>query len=97
MESKASLQHTASIGLRLCSRYTYGNISRGEVYLREFGMERLARWLEDLGLDEHFEAFRTNDIDFDILLHVTDDELEEIGLSIGHRRRLLVGWSLQGT
>ena len=60
-------------------------------------MERLAHRPEDLGLDEQFEAFRKNDIDFDILLHLTDDGLKELGLSIGHRRRLLVGWSLQGT
>lgn len=53
-------------------------------------MEQLVRWLEEQGLDNHIEAFAEHDIDFDVLPHLTDQDLVELGLSIGDRRRLAV-------
>ncbi len=46
-------------------------------------------WLEDLGLGRHAEAFAEQDIDFRSLDYLTEDDLKELGLSIGHRRMLL--------
>ena len=49
----------------------------------------LRTWLEDLGLERCFEIFVTNDVDFDLLLELDDGDLERLGVSFGHRKRLL--------
>ena len=52
-------------------------------------MSDIEKWLEENGLGEHAELFAENDIDIDLLAELTDDDLKELGLSMGHRRRLL--------
>jgi class 3 adenylate cyclase/tetratricopeptide (TPR) repeat protein len=49
----------------------------------------LRNWLEDLGLGKCFEILVVNDVDFDLLLELDDSDLERLGLSFGHRKRLL--------
>ena len=50
----------------------------------------VAGWLRSLGLGQYEEAFRDNDIDVEVLPHLTADDLVSIGVtSVGHRRRLL--------
>ena len=52
-------------------------------------MQQIANWLQKLGLDQYAQRF-ANDINFTILLHLTDQDLKELGvLSLGHRRQLL--------
>jgi SAM domain (Sterile alpha motif) len=46
-------------------------------------------WLRGLGLGRYEEKFRENKIDFDVLADLTDGDLEELGVSVGDRRRLL--------
>jgi hypothetical protein len=47
-------------------------------------------WLRELGLGQCEQAFRDNDVDFDLLTRLTAEELKEIGVAtVGHRRRLL--------
>src|SRR5215207_7272412 len=47
-------------------------------------------WLEGLGLGQHAQAFRDNDIDAVVLPTLTADDLRELGVtSLGHRKRLL--------
>lgn len=48
----------------------------------------IAQWLEGLGLGQYGSAFAENDIDFFVLPHLSDDDLRQLGLSLGHRRRL---------
>lgn len=56
----------------------------------EFGaMNDLKKWLEKLGLGQHARIFSENDVDLSILLHLSEDDLKELGLSLGHRRKLL--------
>jgi class 3 adenylate cyclase len=53
-------------------------------------MPQIADWLEKLGMSEYAEPFAENDIDFEILGDLTDQDLEKIGVaSLGHRRKLL--------
>src|SRR6516162_7249234 len=53
-------------------------------------MQQIAGWLEKLGLGQYAQRFAENDIDFDILSDLTDQDLEKMGVtSVGHRRRLL--------
>src|SRR6516162_7558408 len=51
--------------------------------------DELRRWLEQIGLGQHAETLAANDIDLDLLPELSDEDLKELGLSLGHRRRLL--------
>lgn len=46
-------------------------------------------WLEDLGLEQYTENFSEHDIDMDVLPDLTEKDLVELDVSLGHRRRLL--------
>jgi SAM domain (Sterile alpha motif) len=48
-----------------------------------------AEWLEKLGLGQYAQRFAENDISFAVLPDLTDQDLKEIGVSLGHRRQLL--------
>jgi class 3 adenylate cyclase len=52
-------------------------------------MQRIADWLGKLGMSEYAERFAENDIEIDILAELTDHDLEGLGVSLGHRRRIL--------
>src|SRR5713101_1602168 len=49
----------------------------------------LRLWLQRVGLDQLADTFAANDIDLDLLPDLSDEDLKELGLSLGHRRRLL--------
>src|SRR5713226_4700435 len=50
----------------------------------------VAAWLRVLGLERYVPAFRDNDIDGEVLLKLTAEDLISIGVtSVGHRRKLL--------
>ena len=49
----------------------------------------VAVWLRDIGLQQYEALFRENDIDAEVLSDLTDADLEKIGVSLGHRKRLL--------
>jgi class 3 adenylate cyclase len=46
-------------------------------------------WLRQLGLGCYAQAFRDNDIVPSVLPEITDADLKELGLTLGHRRLLL--------
>ena len=52
-------------------------------------MMDVAVWLRGLGLEQYEALFRENDIDAEVLSDLTDGDLEKIGVSLGHRKRLL--------
>src|ERR1700753_3407661 len=52
-------------------------------------MQQSSEWLNSLGLGQHAQRFAENDIDFSVLRHLTDADLEKIGVSLGHRRKML--------
>lgn len=50
----------------------------------------VAAWLHGLGLGQYEQSFRENDIDAEVLAHLTADDLIGMGVaSVGHRRKLL--------
>jgi class 3 adenylate cyclase/tetratricopeptide (TPR) repeat protein len=51
-------------------------------------MSDLERWLAGLGLDRYAAVFAEHDIDREALLDLTEQDLKQLGLSIGHRKRL---------
>jgi class 3 adenylate cyclase len=52
-------------------------------------MQQVANWLEKLGLGQYAQRFAEHDIDFSVLPHLTDADLEKIGVSLGYRRKIL--------
>jgi hypothetical protein len=52
-------------------------------------MQETADWLEKLGMSEYAPRFAENGIDFGVLSDLTDQDLKEIGVLLGHRRKLL--------
>jgi class 3 adenylate cyclase len=52
-------------------------------------MQQIADWLEKLNLGQYAQQFAENDIDVSVLRHLTDADLEKIGVSLGHRRKIL--------
>jgi SAM domain (Sterile alpha motif) len=49
----------------------------------------VAVWLRSLGLGKYEGAFRENAIDVSVLPDLTDQDLEKLGVLLGHRRKLL--------
>ena len=52
-------------------------------------MHQIADWLEKLGLSEYAQCFAENDIDVGVLSELTDQDFDRLGVSLGHRRRIL--------
>ena len=52
-------------------------------------MQQIADWLEKLGMSEYAERFAENKIDVSVLRHLTDQDLKDIGVPLGHRRKML--------
>ncbi len=52
-------------------------------------MQQIADWLEKLGLSEYAQRFSENGIVFSVLPHLTDQDLKDLGLLLGHRRKIL--------
>jgi class 3 adenylate cyclase len=51
--------------------------------------EDVTRWLEELGLGKYASTFADNDVDIRALPELTEDDLRELNISLGHRRVLL--------
>ena len=58
-------------------------------------MNSLRDWLASIGLDQYAQIFEQNDLELDVLGELSDEELKELGVSLGHRKRLQK--SLRGT
>ncbi|MGA9321916.1 MAG: adenylate/guanylate cyclase domain-containing protein, partial [Xanthobacteraceae bacterium] len=52
-------------------------------------MSDLRDWLHKNNLAQYADAFEANDIDLDILPDLNEHDLEQLGVSLGNRRRLL--------
>jgi len=49
----------------------------------------LKRWLQELGLEKYEAALRAQDIDLGVAPELTEQDLEKLGLSLGHRRKFI--------
>ena len=52
-------------------------------------MQQIAEWLETLGMSEYAQRFAENGISVAALRHLTDQDLKDIGVLLGHRRIML--------
>jgi class 3 adenylate cyclase/ABC-type transport system involved in cytochrome c biogenesis ATPase subunit len=54
-----------------------------------FSMSDIKPWLVLLGLEKYQDVFATNDIDLTVAPELTEQDLEQLGLSLGHRRKFI--------
>ncbi len=52
-------------------------------------MLKVADWLAQLGLAQYAPVFAENDVDEEVLPDLTDTDLEKLGVTLGHRKKLL--------
>jgi class 3 adenylate cyclase len=52
-------------------------------------MQPISEWLRSLGLDQYATILAANDVDFDALRLLDERDLQELGISLGHRKKLL--------
>jgi class 3 adenylate cyclase len=52
-------------------------------------MQQIADWLAKLGMSEYAQRFAENRIDFSVLPELTDQDLKDLGVVIGDRRKIL--------
>jgi class 3 adenylate cyclase len=54
-------------------------------------MSDITNWLAALGLEEYSALFDENKIDVEILPDITEDDLKDLGIPLGHRKHLMRG------
>jgi class 3 adenylate cyclase/predicted ATPase len=52
-------------------------------------MQQIADWLKQLGMSEYTARFAEHKIDISVLAYLTDQDLKDIDVPLGHRRKLL--------
>src|SRR5262244_2408221 len=52
-------------------------------------MEQIADWLEKIGMSAYAQRFAENGITVAALPHLTDQDLKDVGVLLGHRRVML--------
>src|SRR6266404_3346666 len=52
-------------------------------------MDTVRQWLEQLGLPQYAEVFAENDVDLEALRLLAESDLEKLGVSLGHRKKVL--------
>ncbi len=52
-------------------------------------MKGIAEWLESIGLSEYAQRFADNAIDLSVIRDLTEQDLKDLGVLLGHRRKIL--------
>ena len=54
-----------------------------------FAMTSIAEWLASIGLAEYEHLFTENGIDLSVVCDLTEQDLKDLGIVLGHRRKML--------
>src|SRR5215468_9519086 len=52
-------------------------------------MKGVAEWLTSIGLSEYAQRFADNAIDLSVIRDLTEHDLKDLGVLLGHRRKFL--------
>jgi hypothetical protein len=52
-------------------------------------MRGIAEWLASIGLGEYTQRFAANAIDLSVVRDLTEQDLKDLGVLLGHRRKIL--------
>ncbi len=58
---------------------------------RKVTVDSIRAWLQQLALEQYSQVFAENDVDLDTLPLLGEADLEKLGVSLGHRKRMLRG------
>src|SRR6476660_9585049 len=61
----------------------------GDARISMTAVPQIADWLKKLGMSEYAQSFAENDIDMAVLPDLTDQHLKDLGVSLGHRLKML--------
>src|SRR6266700_8001883 len=64
-------------------------MSEPRLKCREACMKDVAEWLASLELGEYAQRFAENGIDLSVIRDLTENDLKELGVLLGHRRKML--------
>src|SRR5262245_41923010 len=77
-------------GSPICARLPCNRSRTGDYQIRRGPpMQEITDWLEKLGMSEYAQRFVENRIDFTVLSELTDQDLKDIGVILGDRRKIL--------
>lgn len=51
--------------------------------------EKMAQWLENLGLGKYIKTFSEHDVDYEVLPELSEADLIKLDVSLGHRKKML--------
>ena len=52
-------------------------------------MPAIELWLRNIGLEKYADVFARHDIDLEVAPNLSEQDLDKLGLSLGHRRKFL--------
>jgi class 3 adenylate cyclase len=52
-------------------------------------MKDIAEWLASIGLSQYAQRFADNAIDLSVMRDLTEQDLKDLGVLLGHRRKIL--------
>ena len=52
-------------------------------------MRATAEWLASIGLEKYARRFAENAIDLSVVCYLTEEDLKELGVPLGHGRKML--------
>ena len=52
-------------------------------------MKGITEWLASIGLSEYAQRFADNAIDLSVIRDLTEQDLKDLGVLLGHRRKML--------
>jgi SAM domain (Sterile alpha motif)/Adenylate and Guanylate cyclase catalytic domain len=88
MFRRAGAAITPAICGVLLVTYHY-KVSSAVVQIWAAAMQNVGDWLKELGLGQYAQRFADNNIEASIRSDLTDEDLEKIGVTLGHCKKLL--------
>ena len=61
----------------------------GRIKIGVIAMPDIELWLRNIGLEKYADVFARHDIDLEVAPSLSEQDLEKLGLSLGHRRKFL--------
>src|SRR6516164_1476166 len=84
-----AISNTLTAPIRCNLRYSDGRKLSSADHGPLVAMQQIADWLKKLGMSEYAERFAENRIDLSVLPDLTDQDLKDLGVLLGDRRKLL--------
>src|SRR6516225_12203251 len=85
----SAISNTLTAPIRCKLRYCDGRKLSSADHGPLVAMQQIADWLKKLGMSEYIDRFVENRIDLSVLRDLTDQDLKDLGLVLGDRRKML--------